>query len=422
VNNWLTLPHKSDSLITATNKSIAFLAAPFGLFIRAKATRNTCITIGLVALFLPALILSGLIDVEAVGQQATGILGADFNIPAIARALRTLDPLFASLCLAFAFLIIASINRAWVADEDRRDSIVRLIAPDHYKADDHPDLRNIAVISAFVLVPLFPLWFAVTDQWGCTRDFVGCIALPADTTTIDWSFYALDNYWRQLLFGLPDAYGLKPFTPITETSLLALNLKVLMKGTVSAFLISGLYQWFKITRTAADAVTVLSKTPDRAARIGLRIIPALKKVLRAAPDRHVDETGDDVLLQNAATALGSIGGLPALEALLEIASKQANAYTRRYVAFQIGEVYVRLLREKVHIPKRVQNLTYKLLTRFSDAGEKKTVRENAQQALKKIRDNGGLAEFDGASAHLAAVNDNSAEVFVNQIDVKMSAR
>src|SRR5438874_1334927 len=97
------------------------------------------------------------------------------------------------VALAFGYVGVLAIGRAWVLNEKERTAIVKKLA--HGDPDQLPDLRWTALVSALMLFILFPLLFQQVQH------FYHLYRVDHDPTFWSWMWFSLDKTY---LKALPD--------------------------------------------------------------------------------------------------------------------------------------------------------------------------------------------------------------------------
>jgi hypothetical protein len=162
-------------LFEALDRGLVFLATPFGVRVR-NPWRRTAILLGdYLVIYLLALL----------------------PVPVL--------PLTA---LAFGYVGVLAVGRAWVLNEKQRSAIAKKLRDGD--PDALPDLRWTALLSALQLIVLFPLIFQQVQRHFDLFD------VPEGATLWTWVLFTFDSYNKAFL-GLLEIYGIH-FDPIGYAS------------------------------------------------------------------------------------------------------------------------------------------------------------------------------------------------------------
>jgi hypothetical protein len=257
-------------LLAALDQGFVWLAAPFGVHIQNPRLRYATLS----AVF--ALIYGiGLLSVSWLPLAA----------------------------LAFGYVGVIAIGRAWVVNEKKRTAIAKKL--EHGKPDDLPDLRWTALVSALQLLILFPLLF-----YQLHRHY-GLFRVHGDVTPWEWFWFAIDKTYLKALPDWTVLYGIH-VSSIEIDSPWGRHLVLLSRLTFDYILLQGLFRLLAIRATIREAVAVVKTDPDMAVRLGSRAVEPLIAKLRD-PDREVRGA--------AANALVRLGDPRAVEPLKQAMQK-----------------------------------------------------------------------------------------------------
>jgi hypothetical protein len=323
-------------------------------------------------LLTPAVVTSGLLDqlFERIGVQGVTPLAP------------SQDVWLALICLVVCFFYIVSINRYWVVDEGRRASIA--VGAESGTADAFPDVRNVAIGSALVLVVLFPLLLDTISRLGCVKSQALCVAESGELALGQWFLYAFEKYLRTLvLFDVPDAYRIADLSGVDVSGWATGHLRMMISMTFDVVLVTGLFQWWRIHQTSSQAVNALAWESNFASRVGRRI---LRKLAHRLEQEKSDEPTKEVspVLTNAATALSKIGGVEALLCLVAVtkATKSATVLCLTFKA--TAEVLKGLAPVQTLWERSVIDEAKAMLREYRDNDLRKTVKEAAEIALNTV--------------------------------------
>ncbi len=241
-------------VFTALDRGFAWLALPFGVRVR-DPLRRYAILLGLYALLL--------------------VLG---SLP---------DPVVSLSALAIGYVGVLAIGRAWVRNEKERTAIVKLLAD--ADPDQLPDLRGTALVSALMLLILFPLLFQQVER------FFHLYKVNEEPTFWNWLWFSLDKTYLKALPDWSVLYGVH-ISSIEFDSRWGRHLVLLTRVTFDYILIQGLIRLLAIRATIREAVAVVKADPHVAVRLGRRAIAPLIQKLQD-PDKAVRGAAANALLQ-----------------------------------------------------------------------------------------------------------------------------
>jgi hypothetical protein len=247
---------------SALDRGFAWLAVPFGVRLRDPGQRYG-VLLGIFALIflLGALPLGGL----------------------------SLAALF------FGYLGVLAIGRAWVRNEKLRIRIVKKL--EDQDPDQLPDLRGAALVSALMLLVLFPLlYMQVEERFHLYR-------VNEAPTFWSWLWFSIDKTYLKALPDWSILYGVH-ISSIEFDARWGRHLVLLSRLTFDWILIQGLLRLLVIRATIREAVAVIKVDPDVAVRLGRRAIPSLlakledpDKSVRGAAANALTQLGDPTALQ-----------------------------------------------------------------------------------------------------------------------------
>jgi hypothetical protein len=241
-------------LFSALDRGFAWLAVPFGVRVR-DPVRRYAMLVGLYVLLF--------------------VLGA---LPI---------PLVSLSALAVGYLGVLAIGRAWVLNEKKRTAIVKkLVDAD---PDKLPDLRGAALVSALMLLVLFPLLFQQVER------FFQLYKVKEEPTFWDWLWFSIDKTYLKALPDWSVLYGVH-ISSIDFDSRWGRHLVLLTRLTFDYILIQGLLRLLAIRLTIREAVAVIKVDPQVAVRLGRRAIAPLIDKLQD-PDKAVRGAAANALLQ-----------------------------------------------------------------------------------------------------------------------------
>jgi hypothetical protein len=208
-------------------------------------------------------------------------------------------PASALLGLAFGYVGVLAINRAWVRNEKERTLIVKKLA--HGDPDRMPDLRWTALVAALQLLILFPLAFMRL------HDEFGWFVVHPDATFGSWFWFAIDKTYLRALPDWSVLYGVH-ISSIDVSAAWSRHMVLLSRLTFDYILIQGVLRLLAIRATIGEAVAAVKSDPDMSVRLGRRAIAPLTAKLRD-PDKGIRGA--------AANALTQLGAHDALRLLVE---------------------------------------------------------------------------------------------------------
>jgi hypothetical protein len=239
---------------TALDRGFAWLAVPFGARVRNPVLRYT--------------MLLGLYTVLFV-------LGARPNQVVSLSA------------LAVGYVGVLAIGRAWVRNEKERTAIVKRLK--EADPDQLPDLRGAALVSALMLLILFPLAFLQTER------FFHLYKVNEEPTFWAWLWFSIDKTYLKALPDWSILYGVH-ISSIEFDRTWGRHLVMLTRVTFDYILIQGLLRLLAIRATIHEAVAVVKADPNVAVRLGRRAIGPLLAKLHD-PDKAVRGGAANALMQ-----------------------------------------------------------------------------------------------------------------------------
>jgi hypothetical protein len=262
----LGVSHGVGRVFSALDHAFASLAVPFGVQIRDPRVRYA-VLLGLFAV------------IYVVGALPV------HGIPLVA--------------LAFGYVGVLAIGRAWVLNEKERTAIVKKLA--HGNPDQLPDLRWTALVSALQLLILFPLLFQQV-QWHYQL-----FKVDGTASFGDWFWFAIDKTYLKALPDWSVLYGIH-ISSIDFDAPWGRHLVLLSRLTFDYILIQGVVRLLAIRATIGEAVAAVKADPDMSVRLGRRAITPLIEKLRD-PDKAVRGA--------AANALTQLGDRTAIQRISE---------------------------------------------------------------------------------------------------------
>jgi hypothetical protein len=257
-----------SQVFSALDHAFAWLAVPFGVQIRDPRLRYGIL-----------LSLFALIDV--VGSLPVR------GIPLLA--------------LAFGYIGVLAIGRAWVLNEKERTAIVKKLA--HGNPDQLPDLRWTALVSALQLLILFPLLFQQVQA------HYHLFKVDGPENFGDWFWFSIDKTYLKALPDWSILYGIH-ISSIDFDAPWSRHLILLSRLTFDYILIQGVLRLLAIRATIAEAVAAVKADPDMAVRLGQRAIAPLieklhdpDKAVRGAAANALTQLGDKRAIQKISEAL-----------------------------------------------------------------------------------------------------------------------
>ncbi len=222
------------------------------------------------------------------------------------------------VALGVGYLGILAVGRAWSANENRRTQIARKLV--HGNADELPDLRLLALLSAAQLPVLFPLIFLrLQEHFQLYR-------VPPATDYWTWLAFTFDSFCKAVVNWM-DIYAVR-FTEIEYASPWGRHLVLFKRLTFDYILIQGLFRILEIRARVREGGAAVRCDADLAARLGKRVVPVL---IRAFQDR------DPQLRRQAALALGEIKDRRAIEPLCQVLQDECTG-VREAAAQALGEL------------------------------------------------------------------------------------
>ena len=200
--------------------------------------------------------------------------------------------------LAIGYVGVLAIGRAWVLNEKARTAIVKKL--EHGDPDQLPDLRGTALVSALMLLILFPLLFQQVQY------FFGAFKVHEGATFGSWLWFALDKTYLKALPDWSVLYGIH-LSGIDFDASGGRHLVMLSRLTFDYILIQGVLRLLAIRATINEAIAAVKADPETAVRLGKRAIPPLLEKLND-PDKGVRGA--------AANALTQLGDSRALHPIL----------------------------------------------------------------------------------------------------------
>jgi len=223
------------------------------------------------------------------------------------------------LALAFGYVGVLAIGRAWVLNEKQRAAIAKKLRDGN--PDEMPDLRGVALVSALQILIPFPLVFMQMH-----RTF-GMYEVPPEGANFwTWMLFSFDHYSRALLSVL-ELYGYEIHT-IKPGNDWSKHLILLARLTVDWILIQGVYRLLAIRETVREAVAAVKSDRELAERLGKRAVGPLIRALRD-PNAEVRS--------RAAETLGSLGEDRAVGPLID-ALKDRSEQVRERAAKALGQL------------------------------------------------------------------------------------
>jgi hypothetical protein len=207
--------------------------------------------------------------------------------------------------LAFGYVGVLAVGRAWVRNEQERTAISRKLQDGD--PDAMPDLRGTALVSALQLFVLFPLIYQQAE-WH-----FGLFKESGSANFFDWVWFSIDKTYLKSLPDWSVLYGIH-ISAIDFGSPWGRHLVLLSRLTFDYILIQGVLRLLAIRATVNEAVAAVKADPDMAVRLGRRAVGALAEKLHD-PDRAVRGA--------AANALTQLGRLEAIHAAAEHHAAQA---------------------------------------------------------------------------------------------------
>ena len=175
--------------------------------------------------------------------------------------------------LAFGYVGVLAVGRAWVVNEKVRTAISKKLQDGD--PDDMPDLRWTALVSALQLLVLFPLLFQQLE-WHFRL-----FKMTEDANFFDWMWFAIDKTYLKALPDWSILYGIH-ISSINFDAPWGRHLVFLSRLTFDYILIQGVLRLLAIRATIGEAVAAVKADPEMAVRLGRR---------RRAADREDERSG-----------------------------------------------------------------------------------------------------------------------------------
>ncbi len=168
-------------------------------------------------------------------------------------------------------------GRAWGLNEKERTAIVKKLKD--ADPDQLPDLRWTALVSALMLLILFPLLFQQAER------FFHLYKVNEEPTFCSWFWFSIDKTYLKALPDWSILYGVHS-SSIDFDAPWGRHLVLLSRLTFDYILIQGLPRQLAIRATIREAVAVLAADPSTAVRLGKRALAPLIAKLQD-PDKVV---------------------------------------------------------------------------------------------------------------------------------------
>jgi formylglycine-generating enzyme required for sulfatase activity len=247
-------------------------------------------------------------------------LGILLGVYAVVYLVASLAPSIIALpVLAFGYLGVLAVGRAWSANEKIRSEIVKKLREGN--PDDLPDLRWTALISALQLLGLFPLVFYHVSALSS-----GLYNLPEGAPSTIWIAFTFDGFCKSLL-DWSEVYKVH-FSEVAYGSGWAAHLVMLKRLTFDFILIQGIIRIIGIRRDIRDSIGALARTSENVILLGRR---ALFPLCSALKNQRV------VVRRNASKALVTVGDARALQALVK-GLKDPDPLVREHAAESLGKI------------------------------------------------------------------------------------
>lgn len=191
------------------------------------------------------------------------------------------------IALGAGYVGVLAIGRAWVSNEKERTAIVKKLKDAN--PDQLPDLRWTALVSALMLLILFPLLFQQV-QWHYQL-----FKVDGTPTLGDWFWFCLDKTYLKALPDWSILYGVH-ISSIDVKEPWSRHLVLLSRLTFDYILIQGVLRVLAIRATIGEAVAAVKADPDIAVRLGRRAVGPLLVKLRD-PDKAVRGGAASALMQ-----------------------------------------------------------------------------------------------------------------------------
>jgi hypothetical protein len=245
-----------------------------------------------------------------------------------------------TVTLLVAFFLIVSINRAWSLNERLRGEISREISEENIQV--LPDLRWYAALSAGLLIPLFPLLLAFSNNLLHAFSASGA-------SVADWIWFSFESIFRATMFAIfPNANDGGGWAEIKPLNLIGTHIQTFVRFSYDLLLVSAVAEFFRIETVCNEAVIALRSDSRPAAKVGSRIIA--KVVFEIGKQSEADETDDFVqpkkirntIVLNGVKALRAIGSPKVLRTLCLLINESANSWIIAQAAVTIRELLVQL--------------------------------------------------------------------------------
>jgi hypothetical protein len=241
-------------VFTTLDRGVAWLAVPFGTGVR-DPVRRYALLLGLYTVLF--------------------VLGA---LPI---------PILSLSALAIGYVGVLAIGRAWVLNEKERTAIVKQLKD--ADPDQLPDLRGTALVSALMLLILFPLVFRQAER------FFHLYKVNEEPTFWSWFWFSIDKTYLKALPDWSILYGVH-ISSIDFDAASGRHLVLLSRLTFDYILIQGVLRLLAIRATIQEAVAVVKADPHMAVRLGKRAITPLIEKLQD-PDKMVRGAAANALMQ-----------------------------------------------------------------------------------------------------------------------------
>jgi hypothetical protein len=249
-------------VLVALDRGFAWLAVPFGVGVRDPVHRYA---------------------------RLLGLYAVLFALGALPFSLVSLP------ALAAAYIGVLAIGRAWVLNEKERTAIVKKLKDTD--PDLLPDLRGTALVSALMLLILFPLTFQQVER------FFHLFKVHDGLTFWSWLWFSVDKTYLKALPDWSILYGVH-ISSIDFDAAWGRHLVLLSRLTFDFILIQGLLRLLAIRATIREAVAVVKVDPHVAVRLGKRALAPLieklqnpDKVERGAAANALMQLGDNRAIQ-----------------------------------------------------------------------------------------------------------------------------
>jgi hypothetical protein len=190
------------------------------------------------------------------------------------------------VALAVGYLGVLAIGRAWVLNEKERTLIVKKLKD--ADPDQMPDLRWTALVSALMLLILFPLLFLQVGHYHLYR-------VPEGATFWSWLWFSLDKTYLKALPDWSILYDIR-LSEIQFDDAWGRHLVLLARFTFDWILLQGVFRLLAIRATINEAVAAVKADPGMSVRLGRRAIRPLIEKLHD-PDKAVRGAAANALTQ-----------------------------------------------------------------------------------------------------------------------------